>query len=193
MRIVLGSGSASRRAILEGAGVPFDVIRPAVDEEALKAGLGDLSPSDLALELARGKGASIEVPDALVIAADQVLEFQGVSYDKPKSMEELRGRLRQMSGRTHFLRGGCVIFRNGEPVAEICESSSLTMRDLTADEIGFYLETVGEDVLSTVGGYALEGAGARLFERIEGDFFSILGLPLLPVLEVLRREGALSF
>ncbi|MEE4208438.1 MAG: nucleoside triphosphate pyrophosphatase [Parvularcula sp.] len=191
--IVLASGSASRRKILDGAGVRFTVARPTVDEDILKRSMTGLSPADVALALAKAKGGSVEAPGALVIAADQVMEFEGRAYDKPKSMDELRTRLLAMAGQTHFLRGGVAMFKDGEVIAELTESSALTLREMAPREVDLYIETIGEELLSTVGGYALEGVGARLFERIEGDFFSILGLPLLPVLNVLRREGGIAF
>ncbi|MEM9286218.1 MAG: Maf family protein [Pseudomonadota bacterium] len=191
--IVLASGSASRRAILEGAGIPFSVERPQVDEEALKPDFADLAPRALALALAKAKALSVQIPGAIVIGADQVMEFDGFAFDKPKSQAELKARLKDMAGRPHHLRGGVVIHRDGEILETIQESSTLTMRDLSTAEIDGYVETAGEEVLATVGGYALEGLGSRLFSKVEGDFFSILGLPLFPVLDCLRREGALPW
>ncbi|MEM9810793.1 MAG: nucleoside triphosphate pyrophosphatase [Pseudomonadota bacterium] len=192
-RIVLASGSTSRRAILTGAGIPFTVERPKVDEEALKPTFADLPPADLALALARSKALSVEQTDALIIGADQVMEFDGQAFDKPKTKEELRSRLASMSGKPHHLRGGIVVARNRQVLETIQETSTLWMRTLTDDVIDGYLAAVGDDVLATVGGYALEREGARLFERVEGDFFAILGLSLFPLLNVLRREGALSW
>ncbi|MEM6913121.1 MAG: Maf family protein [Pseudomonadota bacterium] len=191
--IVLASGSASRRAILEGAGVPVTIERPRVDEDALKPGLADLAPRALALALAKAKALSVSVPGALVIGADQVMEFDGFAFDKPKTQEELKERLAAMAGRPHHLRGVVVVHRDGDIIETIQESSTLTMRDLSIDEIARYVDAAGEDVLATVGGYALEGLGSRLFSKIEGDFFSILGLPLFPVLACLRREGAITW
>lgn len=193
-RVILASGSRSRRAILEGAGVSCEVIRPRVDEEDLKSGLRHLDPSALALALARAKSLSLDEPGALVIGADQVMEFAGRTHDKPSSRAELRDRLARMAGRPHHLRGGVVISRNGDVVAEITASSTLTMRELSQDAIDSYLGAIDDTVaLGTVGGYALEGTGARLFSGVDGDFFAILGLPLFPVLDVLRREGAIPW
>lgn len=193
MDIVLASGSASRRAILEEAGVPFRIVWPEVDEDLLKKELPDLSPQDVAVRLAEAKALSIGAQGALVIGADQVLEFEGQAYDKPKSRQELFERLRAMSGKPHFLRGGVVLAKDGTVIETIKETSTLWMRELKDSDIVSYLDAAGEEVLGTVGGYMLEGKGARLFSRVEGDFFSILGMPLFPVLEVLRREGALSW
>jgi len=192
--IILASGSASRRAILTGAGIPFTVMRPNVDEDALKPTFGSLSPANLALELARAKALSIEAPGAIVIGADQVMEFDGTRYDKPKTREELRARLVQMAGQPHHLRGGVVLVHDGQVLAEIKETSTLSMRPLSEDEIDAYMATINDDIaLGTVGGYGLEAEGARLFSKVEGDFFAILGLPLFPVMDVLRREGAIPW
>ncbi|MEO1659019.1 MAG: Maf family protein [Pseudomonadota bacterium] len=192
-QIILASGSASRRAILEGAGIPITIVRPKVDEEALKPTFADLAPRALALALAKAKALSVQVPGALVIGADQVMEFDGFAFDKPKSRDELKARLKDMAGRPHHLRGGVIIHRDGEILETIQESSTLTMRELSPDEIDGYVDTIADDVLGTVGGYALEGLGSRLFAKVEGDFFSILGLPLFPVLACLRREGAIPW
>ncbi|GGY46505.1 Maf family protein [Parvularcula lutaonensis] len=191
--IVLASGSRSRREILERAGIPFRVMRPDVDEDALKLQLTEKSPADLAIALAEAKGLSLDLPGAIVIGADQVMEFEGQPFDKPGSMDELRSRLLDMAGKPHHLRGGVILVRNGSVIERIRETSTLWMRNVSRSEVDSYLETVGEDVLSTVGGYMLEGLGVRLFDRVDGDFFSILGLPLFPVLRVLRREGAIPW
>lgn len=191
--IVLASGSRSRRQILEGAGVPFRIVRPDVDEDALKPQFADRSPADLAVALAEAKALSLPLPGSIVIGADQVMEFEGRPFDKPKSMAELSQRLLAMSGKPHHLRGGVIIAKDGTVIETIRETSTLWMRNVSEAEVADYLGTVGEDVLSTVGGYMLEGEGARLFSKVEGDFFSILGLPLFPVLDVLRREGAIPW
>ncbi|NRA30283.1 MAG: Maf-like protein [Parvularculaceae bacterium] len=194
MEIILASGSASRRAILTGAGVPFTVVRPQLDEDALKPTFAGLTPANLALELARAKALSIQEPDAVVIGSDQVMEFDGRPFDKPKSREELKQRLLDMADKPHHLRGGVIMVRDGKVLAEIKETSTLSMRPLREKDIDAYLAVISDDIaLGTVGGYALEAEGARLFSKIEGDYFSILGLPLLPVLDVLRREGALQW
>lgn len=191
--IVLASGSASRRAILTGAGIPFEVIRPTVDEEALKPGLSHLTPAELALALAEAKGLSVDAPGALVVGSDQVMEFDGRVFDKPKSREELKERLRKMSGKPHYLRGGVIVAQDGDVIERFSATSTLLMRTMQHDEIDAYVAAIDDDVLGTVGGYALEGLGARIFERVEGDYFAILGLPLFPLLEVLRKEGALPW
>jgi len=191
---ILASGSPSRRAILEGAGIPFEVRRPAVDEDALKREMPGFTPAELALALAEAKAKSLDEPGALVIGADQVMEFEGQAFDKPKSLAELRERLLAMSGKPHHLRGGVAMVRDGDILATVTETSTLTMRSVTEQEIDLYLETIPEEIaLGTVGGYALEGEGVRLFDSVEGDFFSILGLPFLPVLKVLREQGLIPW
>lgn len=192
-RLILASGSPSRRAILERAGVPFQAMRPAVDEEALKPLYRQNTPAELALALATAKASSIREPRALIMGADQVMEFGGEAYDKPKDRDELRERLAAMSGRAHYLRGAVVLMKDQTVIETIEETSVLTMRSLSLAEIDGYLAAISDDVLATVGGYALEGLGGRLFDKVKGDFFAILGLPLYPVLAVLRREGLLPW
>jgi septum formation protein len=195
-RLVLASGSASRRAILEGAGIPFEVVRPTVDEEELKRRAAHLAPAELALHLAQEKALSVAKgapEDILVIGADQVLEFEGRAFDKPKSRPELARRLSQMAGATHHLRGGLVVARSGGIAERLADSADMVMRLMSEKEIAGYVDAVPDWVMGTVGGYAVEGLGARLFERIEGDYFSVLGLPLLGLLPVLRREGVIAW
>ena len=191
-RIVLASKSASRRAILEGAGVEFEAVDAGVDEAALKARhVG--GPASLAMMLAEKKALAVEAPGALVVGGDQVLEFAGEAYDKPKSREEALTRLVQMSGGVHHLRAGLVLAQDGEVVWRHASSSALTMRKLSPEEAGAYLDAAGEGVMRTVGAYELEGLGARLFTEIQGDYFQVLGLDLLPLLAEMRARGALSW
>lgn len=191
-RIVLASKSASRRAILTGAGVPFEAIGTDVDEAALKdRHVGDAA--SLALMLAEKKALAVAAPGALVIGGDQVLEFAGVAYDKPQSRQEALTRLVQMSGGIHHLRAGLVLAQDGEVVWRHASSSALTMRKLSPEEAGAYLDEAGEGVLRTVGAYELEGLGARLFTAVEGDYFQVLGLDLLPLLAELRARGAIPW
>ena len=190
--IVLASKSASRRAILEGAGVPFEARDAGVDEDALKARhVG--GPASLAMMLAERKALAVDAPGALVIGGDQVLEFAGEAYDKPKSREEALTRLVQMSGGIHHLRAGLVLAQDGEVVWRHASSSALTMRKLSPEAAGAYLAAAGEGVLHTVGAYELEGLGARLFTAVEGDYFQVLGLDLLPLLAELRRRDAVAW
>lgn len=196
MSIVLASRSGSRRALLTGAGVQFDARPSDVDEGAIKTRelAHGRTPAEIALILAQEKALACEASaDECVIGADQVMEFDGRLYDKPISLEEAAERLTEMAGKTHYLRGGLVLARAGEIIWRHQESSALTMRPADREDIDAYLAKVGERVLATVGAYELEGEGVRLFETIEGDYFTILGLSLLPLLAELRRQELLPW
>ena len=188
-RIVLASRSASRRAIRTGAGVTHEAVSPGVDEVAVKRGFGG-SPAALAQRLADEKALAIDASGALVIGGDQVLEWDGRAWDKPQTLDEARERLLAMAGTPHRLVGGLSLAQDGAVVWRHASLATLSMRDLTEADVDRYLREAGERVLATVGAYELEGLGARLFEAVEGDFFAILGLDLLPLLAELRRRGA---
>jgi septum formation protein len=193
-RIVLASQSASRKAILVGAGVPFESASPGVDEEALKSELlaRGATPRDVAAALAEAKAVALSrAPDELVIGSDQTLEFEGRLYDKAAGLDEARERLKLLRGRTHRLEGCVVVARAGKPIWRETATSTLAMRDFSDAFLEDYLATEGQAALGSVGCYRLEGPGAQLFTRIEGDYFAILGLPLLGLLDLFRREGAL--
>ena len=192
MRIVLASKSASRRAILDGAGVPFEAHAADVDEAAVKA-RHEGDPASLALRLAELKALAVKAPGTLVIGGDQVLEFEGEAYDKPRTRAEAAARLTLMAGRTHDLRSGLALALDGAVVWRHRSSSALTMRAMDRASVDAYLEAAGDGVLATVGAYELEAAGARLFDKVEGDYFAILGLDLLPLLAELRARGALPW
>lgn len=193
--IILASTSASRRALLLGAGVDVRCIPPKVDEDGLKAGMraDGLAVHDQAMRLAELK--ALRVSDAvggLVIGGDQMLALGNRAFDKPADISACRAQLMSLSGQVHTLETAIVIAESGQVVWRHLARPRLTMRKLSVSFINFYLEKVGTDILSTVGGYKLEGLGSQLFERIEGDYFSILGLPLLPLLDYLRLRGALQ-
>ena len=193
-RIVLASQSASRKAILMGAGIPFEAASPGVDEDALKVGLlaKGATPREIAAALAEAKALALpRAPDELVIGSDQTLEFEGRLYDKAGSLEEARERLVMLRGRTQRLEGAVVVARGGAPIWRDTATSTLAMRDFSDDFLDAYLRDEGPASLGSVGCYRLEGPGAQLFSRIEGDYFAILGLPLLNLLDLLRREGAI--
>lgn len=193
--IVLASGSVVRATLLRASGIPFEIVRPLVDEEDLKIGLRDqgLSPADQALALAEGKCLSVAQtrPD-YVIGADQILCFQGQAMDKAPNVAEARTRLKAMRGQEHQLLSGVVIAKDGKIVWRNQTTSRLWMHSFSDDYLDDYLQRCGEQALSSVGCYQLEHEGVRLFSKIEGDYFAILGLPLLDVLAALRDFGAIA-
>ena len=193
--IILASGSASRRALLAGAGVVATNIKPLVDEEAAKASfrVEGMSIRDQAMQLAEMKAVKVSrAHPGLVIGGDQMLNLEGIAFDKPVGMDGARAHLEAMSGKTHVLETAIVIAENGSPVWRHLTRPHLTMRKLSDDFIAHYLDSAGDDILNTVGAYQLEGLGSQLFSKIEGDYFSILGLPLLPLLDYLRVRGVLA-
>lgn len=195
-RIVLASGSAIRRDILTAAGAPFEVMKPDVDEEEVKAqGRRDgLDLETIAMRLAEAKCMAVaSKTSAIVIGSDQIMEFEGRAYDKPASFEEARARLIEMQGAAHTLINAIAVARNGRIIWRNLDRPKLFMRKMTGAEIDAYLAACEPDILHSVGAYQVEKLGARLFERIEGDHFAVLGLSLYPLLELLRREGALAF
>lgn len=193
--ITLASGSASRRALLAGAGIEAASIKPNVDEEAAKAAMraDGMSVRDQAMRLAELKALKVSArASGLVIGGDQMLSLENEAFDKPVNLDEARAHLRKLSGKTHTLETAIVVCDNGTPVWRHIARPKMTVRPLSDDFIDSYLERAGTSVLSTVGAYQLEGLGSQLFTRIEGDYFSILGLPLLPLLDYLRTRGALQ-
>lgn len=194
MRIVLASGSVHRRKLLQDAGVVFDAVPSTLDERALEAPLADsgASPEDVAEVLAEAKATDVSEHerDALVIGADQTLSLGQELLHKPAGMEDARRALLKLSGRTHRLSSAVVLATNGAAVWRHVSTASLTMRKLTPAEIGRYLAMAGEAALSSVGAYQIEGPGIQLMEKVEGDFWTIVGLPLLPLLKELRSRGA---
>lgn len=191
-RIVLASASAARRAMLEAAGLAFDVRPADVDEEALKR--PDADPAATALELAQAKAlaASALAPGDWVIGADQTLEFDGGRVDKARSLDEARRRLTAMRGRRHQLHSGAALARDGRLVWSGLDSADLQMRDFSDAFLDDYLAREGEGLLACVGAYRLEGPGAQLFDRVDGDHFTVLGLPLWALLAALREAGAIA-
>ncbi len=194
-RLILASGSAIRAQILDAAGVRFDVVKPGVDEDALKdkARREGLSLRETAARLADAKALAVTAPGAVVLGSDQIMAFKGEGFDKPRSMAEAHERLMSLQGQAHTLINAVSIARDAKIVFRHLDEPTLFMRTMSEDEIAAYLEAAGEGVLASVGAYQVEALGARLFERIEGDFFAVLGLSLMPVLGYLRREGLLAF
>ena len=193
-RIILASGSEIRREILTGAGIDFDVIVKPVDEAEIKQSMlaQESRVADIADALAEAKARRVSLGESgLVIGADQIMEMDDQLFDKPKTMEEARERLMFMRGKTHHLIGAVVICDNGNPVWRHLAKTRLTMRNFSETFLDEYLEFEGEDILKSVGAYRFEGRGSQLFSEVKGDFFSILGLSLLPVLDYLRERGAI--
>lgn len=194
-RVILASTSAIRRKILDGAGVVYEAVRPNADEDALKRDFlkQGLGVSALGAALARAKALSIDAPGALVIGADQIMEMDGEVFDKPRSMKEAADRLERCAGRAHRLINAVAVARDGAVVFENTDAVRLHMRAMPRAAIDAYLEAAGEEVLSSVGAYQVEALGGRLFEKVEGDYFAVLGLSLFPLIGFLRDEGALPW
>jgi septum formation protein len=194
--LILASGSTVRRRLLENAGLDFRAVSASVDEDALKARCRaeDRDIKETALILAQAKAGEISArePGALVVGADQMLELDGRWFDKPESREQAADHPRQFSAKTHRLVTAAVAMRAGERLWQRVDVASMTVRPLGEPFIQAYLDAVGADALASVGAYQLEGRGAQLFEAVEGDFFTILGLPLLALLDFLRQHAMIG-
>ncbi|MCE2987707.1 MAG: Maf family protein [Phenylobacterium sp.] len=193
--VILASRSAARSALLRGAGVSFEAADSGVDEAALKTAIlaGGAGPAEVASALAREKALAVSRRGpGLVIGADQTLDFEGRLHDKPLSLAEAADRLRAMRGRAHRLHAAVAAARDGVVIWEALSSAELIMRTFSDAFLEAYLAGEGEEALSSVGAYRLEGPGVQLFSEIRGDYFTILGLPLTGLLELLRREGVLT-
>jgi septum formation protein len=191
--LVLASASPIRADILKAAGLRFDVAHPGVDEAAIKRALAGEDLARVAEALAEAKALAVAAPGALVVGADQILECEGRAFDKPADRGAAAARLFALQGRSHTLVNSVVVARDGEIVFRRRERPTLAMRALTEREIDAYLDRAGPGVLKSVGAYQVEGLGAQLFERIEGDYFAVLGLSLLPLLGFLRGAGVRAF
>jgi septum formation protein len=190
--LVLASRSAPRRAMLEAAGIPVDINVPQIDERAVEMAAGPRSPADTALLLAAAKAKAVNAPDRLVVGADQTLALGEQRFDKPIDRAAARSQLTALAGKTHELYAAVAVARDGAILFEAVEQASLVVRPLTDAFIDTYLEAAGDAVLASVGAYQLERIGVHLFERVIGDHFTILGLPLWQLLDFLRREGSLA-
>lgn len=193
--VILASGSASRRALLAGAGVEAEAIKPLIDEAAYRDGMRaeGMSIRDQAMRLAELKALKIsERHGGLVIGGDQMLALGEHAFDKPADLAGARAHLQALSGKAHTLETAIVVAEAGQIVWRHLARPKLTMRTLSDVFITDYVDRVGEPLLATVGAYQLEGLGSQLFTKIEGDYFSILGLPLLPLLDYLRTRGVIA-
>ncbi|MGI3186124.1 Maf family protein [Nioella aestuarii] len=195
-QIILASSSGIRQTLLANAGIPFTALPARIDEDAIKASLlaEDATPRDVADALAEFKARKIaeKHPDATVIASDQVLEFQGQILSKPTSKEAAADQLRALRGKQHKLLSAVVVYSGAEPVWRYVGQVRLLMRDISDDYLAAYLDRNWPGIGDSVGSYKLEEEGVRLFSRIEGDYFTVLGLPLLELIGFLTQKGEIE-
>ena len=195
-QLILASASRTRADLLRAAGLEFEVRPARIDEVALRESLQaeETSPREIADMLAESKALQVggRHPDALVLGCDQIMEVDGDCLGKPGDRKALRDRLLYLRGRTHRLHSAAVLYSGARPVWRHVSEASLTMRDFSEAFLDSFLATVEDNVLQTVGGYAIESLGLRLFDRIDGDYFGILGLPLVELLSVLARRGDIA-
>jgi len=194
--LVLASSSPFRLAMLQAAGIDVRAVPAAIDERTVEKALEGTgaTPEDVALVLAEAKATEVaeRLPDALVLGCDQTLSLGDRLFHKPKDMEAARRHLLDLSGRTHQLNSAAVLARGGEVLWRHVGIARLTMRPLSPQFIGRHLARVGDRALQSVGAYQIEGEGIQLFEAVDGDHFTIVGLPLLPLLSALREIGAID-
>jgi septum formation protein len=192
--LILASKSPARQALLESAGIAFEAIPAEIDERAVQFASGLSAPGEIAALLSREKAVSVSLrhPDRFVVGADQTLALGERLFSKPAGRAQAAEQLQVLSGRTHELHSAVAVARDGETLFADTAVARMTMRPLDDAVISAYLDAAGEAVTTSVGAYQLEGFGVHLFERIEGDYFTILGLPLLPLLKFLRGERLLA-
>jgi septum formation protein len=192
--LVLASRSAARRTLLESAGIPIEAHPADLDERTLENAAPSREPAVVAAFLARAKGAAVAVsqPGRLVLSADQTLALGTNRFSKPVDRAGAREQLAALCGRTHELHSAVTLARDKDVLFEHVETTRLTMRAFSPRFLDAYLESVGNAATASVGAYQIEGPGIQLFERFDGDYFTILGLPLLQVLDFLRQRGSLA-
>lgn len=194
--IILASKSEHRKLLMQNAGLSFDTASADIDERIIESAVQKtgVTPQELALILANAKALDISQKNTnqYVIGSDQTLSFEDEVLHKAADMEEARRRLLQLSGKTHQLNSAVVIVKGGQTLWQHVSTAELTMRDLSPEYIGRHLAQAGNDILTSVGAYQLEKEGVQLFEKIEGDFFTIIGLPMLPLLQELRNLGVID-
>jgi septum formation protein len=192
--LMLASKSASRRAVLESAGIPIDIEPADVDEREIEARAGFDDPGRVAALLAREKAKAVSAkhPQRVVLGADQTLALGKRRFSKAPNRAVAREQVAALRGNFHTLHSALAVMRGGAVLFETVDAAHLTMRNFSDAFLDSYLDAVGDKVLSSVGGYQLEGMGIQLFERVEGDHFTVLGLPLLPLLGWLRQAGLLA-
>jgi septum formation protein len=191
--LVLASKSPTRRALLESLGLPILAFDSSIDERAIEQKIiedgGDARAIAKALAAGKALRVSRDHPRMLVLGADQTLDFPGARFNKPDSRTSARQQLRALSGHEHQLHSAAAMALDGRLVFEALDTARLWMRDFSDAFLDAYLDAAGEDVLGSVGAYRIEGLGAHLFDRVEGEHATILGLPLRMILTFLRREG----
>ena len=192
--LILASQSRARQALLANAGIAFEAIPAEIDEREIQRRSGLAAPGDIAALLAREKAVAVsrQRPGRLVVGADQTLALGREIFSKPDGRAQARAQLSALAGGNHELHSAVAVARDGRIMFEAMALARMTMRPLNAAQIDAYLDAAGEAVTGSVGAYQLEGLGVHLFERIEGDHFTILGLPLLPLLAFLRSERLLA-
>ncbi len=192
MSLILASASKSRAELLRGAGLSIEAIATDLDEEIIKAQGYSVIETALRLSKAKARVISENRPDDLVIGADQMMECDGVRFDKPTSIDQAKEQLLSLRGKTHRLISAVSILKGDNCLWSHHQIAELDMRSFSETFLDQYLVDIGEDVMTTVGGYRLESKGVQLFDRIEGDYFTILGLPLLAVLDFLRKQDMID-
>jgi nucleoside triphosphate pyrophosphatase len=192
--LVLASQSRARQMLLDNAGLSFEAMPADIDERAIQQKSGRSKPGEIAALLAQEKArfVSAKIPDRYVVGADQTLALGERLFSKPAGRAQAAEQLRALAGNTHELHSGVAVARGGAVLFSEVAVARMTMRPISGDEIRTYLDAAGQAVTNSVGAYQLEGLGVHLFERIEGDHFTILGLPLLPLLAFLRGQGLLG-
>ncbi|MCP3393732.1 Maf family nucleotide pyrophosphatase [Bradyrhizobium sp. CCGB12] len=188
--LILASQSSARKMLLANAGLEFKTITADIDERGIQAASRLSNPREIGLLLAREKAKAVSAnhPESYVIGADQTLALGDRLFNKPAGRAQALAQLRDLAGNSHELNSAMAVAHNGQIVFEDVSVARMTMRQMTEAELSAYLDAAGDAVTTSVGAYQLEGLGIHLFERIEGDHFTILGLPLLPLLAFLRRE-----
>lgn len=194
--LILASKSLARRTMLSAAGIPIEIVHAKIDERAIERSLGEKKrdPDELALLLSWEKASTVsfKASSRLVIGADQTLAVGSVRFNKPATRDEARDQLHKLRGQTHTLHSAVTLVQDGSVLFKAVDTARLRMRDFSDRFLEEYLEAAGPSVTQSVGGYQLEKLGVHLFEQVEGDYFTILGMPLLPLLAFLRQQGFLK-
>jgi septum formation protein len=193
--LILASKSLARRTMLSAAGIPIEIVHAQIDERAIERTLGEKrDPDELALLLSweKASAVSFNLPSRIVVGADQTLAMGSVRFNKPADRDEAREQLRRLRGQSHTLQSAVTLVQDGSVLFKVVDTARLRMRNFSDRFLEEYLEAAGPSVTQSVGGYQLEKLGVHLFERVEGDYFTILGMPLLPLLAFLRQQGFLK-